>query len=435
MARCAAALARGPPEAARPVVASGRPPGYAGATMSESAPALAAAGRSERPGGGARAPTLVVLPDGDARVAATTELLGATASARLVASARRVGFDRVVFAPGTLAVGGDDDGEGREAATGDRVDGPALVAYDTATIRAGLLELMVAHPLEDGERFTLYDTLGRPVATFFGHLAHVPAILPICEELPYPDGIGPADVARVVDREDLRGALNLVVDSEGVFPSTPSMWRRWIGIPTLRLMAAHRAPTAQLELLALVLVAATLPLSLVGAGAWCLLAAVCLLLGVHTSKLLKSVRVLRGHLGRDVGDVAGERLARAARPLGHAAMSGGLTYGLLAADRADIAGLVLLAAGAGATVLALVQARYLLRGREAPVFALPDAHAVAARLGVRLPPLVEGAPLFELAIVFAAIPGHPVAPWAILLAGAAARLWRWYAGPLGAAGD
>jgi hypothetical protein len=417
--------------------------------MSESAPAHAAAGRSERAGTGARAPTLVVLPDGDARVPATTELLGATASARLVASARRVGFDRVVFAPGTLAVdiaaprddgeGGREHGdggvEGREAATGDRVDGPALVAYDTATIRAGLLELMVAHPLEDGERYTLYDGLGRPVATFFGHLEHVPAILPICEELPYPEGIGPADVARVVDREDLRGALNLVVDSEGVFPSTPSMWRRWIGIPTLRVMAAHRAPTAQLELLALVLVAATLPLSLVGAGAWCLLAAVCLLLGVHTSKLIKSVRVLRGHLGREVGDVAGERLARAARPLGHAAMSGGLTYGLLAADRADIAGLVLLAAGAGATVLALVQARYLLRGREAPVFALPDAHAVAARLGVRLPPLVEGAPLFELAIVFAAIPGHPVAPWAILLGGAAARLWRWYAGPLGAAGD
>ena len=122
--------------------------------MPESAPALAAAGRSERPGSGARAPTLVVLPDGDARVPATTELLGATASARLVASARRVGFDRVVFAPGTLAVAADD---GREAATGDRVDGPALVAYDTATIRAGLLELMVAHPLEDGERFTLYD--------------------------------------------------------------------------------------------------------------------------------------------------------------------------------------------------------------------------------------------------------------------------------------
>jgi len=82
-----------------------------------------------------------------------------------------------------------------------------------------------------------------------------------------------------------------------------------------------------------------------------------------------------------------------------------------------------------------VQARLLLRGREAPVFALPDAHAVAARLGVSVPPLVEGAPLFELAILCASLPGDPVAPWAILLAGAAARLWRWYAGPLGAAGD
>lgn len=389
--------------------------------------------RAERPGTrpAGRGPTLVVLPDGDARISSTTEILGASAVVRLVASAQRVGFDRVLFAPGTIATP-----SGREVATGDRVDGPALVAFDTTSVRAGLLELMVAHPLEDDERYTLYDALGRPVATFFGRLEHVPAMLPVCEELPYPEGIGPADVARVVDGEDLAVAQALVIDGEGVFPSTPSLWRRRVGVPTLRWMAARKAPVAQLELVALLLVGATLPLALAGAGVWLVLAALCLLGGVHTSKLIKSVRVLRGNLGIDTGDVAGERLARAARPLGHAAMSGGLTYSMLEqTDRADIAGLVLLAAGAGATVLSLVQARYLLRGREAPVFALPDAHAVASRLGVRLPALLEGAPLFELCIVLAAMGGHPVAPWAILLAGAAARLWRWYAGPLGAAGD
>jgi hypothetical protein len=375
---------------------------------------------------------LVLLPDGDARVSATTPVLGATSAARLIAAARRVGFGGVAFAPGTIAI----DGIGREVATGDRVDGPALVAYDTTSIRAGLLELMAVHPLEDDEQYTLYDTLGRPVATFCGRLDHVPAIMPICEELPYPEGIGPADVARVVDPEDVALANALVIESEEVFPPSPSMWRRWVGVPTLRVLASRQAPIAQLELAALLLVGAALPLTLAGEGVWIVLAAVCLLLGVHTSKLIKSVRVLRANLGEDTGDVAGERLARAARPLGHAAASGGLTYSMLArTDRADIAGLVLLAAGAGATVLALVQARLLLRGREAPVFALPDAHAVAARLGVRLPALMEGAPLFELVILCAALPGDPVAPWAILLAGAAARLWRWYAGPLGAAGD
>lgn len=388
-------------------------------------PSGAALGRS------AVAPILVLLPDGDARVPASTRVLGATSTQRLISAARRVGFAGVVFAPGTIATVA-----GREVATGDRVAAPALVAYDTTSIRAGLLELMVAHPLESDEQYTLYDMLGRPVATFCGLLDHVPAMLPICEELPYPEGIGPADVARVVDPEDVALADALVIESEEVFPPSPSMWRRFVGVPTLRLLASHSAPIAQLELVAFILVGAALPLSLAGDGVWVVLATACLLLGVHTSKLIKSVRVLRGNLGEDTGDVAGERLARAARPLGHAAASGGLTYSMLAAtDRADIADIVVLAAGAGATVLALFQARLLLRGREAPVFALPDAHAVAARLGVRLPPLVEGAPLFELAILCAALPGDPVAPWAILLAGAAARLWRWYAGPLGAAGD
>jgi hypothetical protein len=380
----------------------------------------------------ARAPTLVVLPDPEARANVEREVLGATSIDRLVASARRVGFHGVVFAPGTHA-----PSEGaRDVATGDALGAPALVAYETTSIRAGLLELMVAHPLESDERFTLYDELGRPAATFVGLLDQIPSLLPISEELPYPEGIGAADVVRVVYPEDRVRAEALVVAGEDVFPQAPSLWRRWIGLPTLRWMTRRKGPVAQLELFALLLVAATLPLAVVGNGPTIPIAAACLLLGVHASKLIKSVRRLRHNLERDTGDVAGERLARAARPLGHAALVGGLTYGLLAqTDRADIAGLVLLAAGAGACVLALVQARLLLRGREAPVFALPDAHAVATRLGIRLPAALEGAPLFELAVLLTALPGEAIGPWSVLLVGAAARLWRWYAGPLGAAGD
>ncbi len=379
-----------------------------------------------------RSPTLVVLPDPDARVPIEREVLGATSIARLVAAARRVGFDRVVLAPGTIA----SIASARDLATGDALEGPGLVVYESTTIRAGLLELMVAHPLDADERYTLYDELGRPAATFLGELGSVPPLLPICEELPYPEGIGAADVVRIVYPEDRARAEALVISGEDVFPHAASLWRRWIGVPTLRMMAARKGPVAQIELLALVLVAAALPLAVAGPGLTVPLAALCLLLGVHTSKLIKSIRRLRKTVDRDTGDVAGERLARAARPLGHAAMTGGLTYGLVAqADRADIAGLVLLAAGAGACVLALVQARFLLRGREAPVFALPDAHAVAARLGIRLPAALEGAPLFELAVLIAALPGETIGPWTVLVCGAAARLWRWYAGPLGAAGD
>lgn len=379
-----------------------------------------------------RAPTLIVLPDPEARVPVDLQVLGATAIERLVASSQRVGFVGVAFAPGTHT----PTAGARDVATGDALDAPALVVYESTSIRAGLLELMVAHPLEPDERYTLYDELGRPAATFVGRLAHIPALLPISEELPYPEGIGPRDVVRVVYPEDSARAEALVVLGEDVFPPAPSLWRTWIGLPTLRWMARRKGPVAQLELLALLLVAATLPLSVIGAGPMIPAAALCLLLGVHTSKLIKSIRRLRRNVDRDTGDVAGERLARAARPLGHAAMAGGLTYGLLAqSDRADIAGLVLLAAGAGACALALVQARLLLRGRESSVFALPDAHAVAMRLGIHMPSLLEGAPLFELAVLVLALPGAAIGPWSVLVVGAAARLWRWYAGPLGAAGD
>ncbi|MBK6916039.1 MAG: hypothetical protein IPH07_01435 [Deltaproteobacteria bacterium] len=377
-------------------------------------------------------PALVVLPDPDARVSPDAGVLGASPILRLVCAARRVGFDPILFAPGTTPTGPG----AREVATGDALGGPALVVFETTSVRAGLLELMVAHPLEDDERYTLYDEAGRPAAAFVGRQTQVPAELPISEELPYPEGIGARDVVRVVYPEDLARAELLVLEAEEVFPAAPSAWRRRLGVPTLRWMAARRGPVAQLELLALVLVAMSLPLALLGGGPWIPLGAACLLAGVHVSKLLKSVRALRQYVAADAGDVVGQRLARATRPLGHAAFCGGLTYAVIArADRADVAGLVLLAAGAGATLIALVQARFLLRGHEAPVFALPDAHAVAARLGARLPAVMEGAPMFELAILLAALPGVPTAPWSLLLMGAAARVWRWFAGPLGAAGD
>ncbi len=379
-----------------------------------------------------RAPVLVVLPDPDAKADAVEPILGSAPVPRLVHAALRVGFDAVLFAPGARTSGAT----GRDVATSDPIGAPALVVYDTLTIHPTLLELMVAHPLEDDESYTLYDAGGRPAAAFVGALRHVPPGLPMHEELPYPEGLGESDVARVVAPEDRAAAEALVVASEQVFPDTPSLWRKHVGLPTLRWLARGRRPIAQLELMAIAAAVAALPLSLTGDGPGIFAAGLALLFGVHTSKLLKSVRTLRRSVGADTGDPAGERLARATRPLGHAAMTGGATYGILAAtDRADIAGLVLLAAGAGATVIDLVQARLLLRGHEQPVFALPDAHAVASRLGIRLPALAEGAPLFELLVVFGAATGWAQLPWSVLVAGAAARLWRWYAGPRGEGGD
>src|SRR5690606_37686612 len=126
----------------------------------------------------------------------------------------------------------------------------------------------------------------------------------------------------------------------------------------------------------------------------------------------------------------GERLARATRPLGQAAAMAGLTWALVSqTDRSGVAALVLLAAGVATALLALFQARLLLLGRPAEVFALPEARAVAERLGTSLPRAIEGAPLLELGVLFAALSGVPALPWSVLAASAVARLWRWFAGP------
>lgn len=379
-----------------------------------------------------RPPVLVVLPDPDARVRCDTSVLGAPLLPRLATAAHRSGFARVIMAPGTTTtVAG-----ARELATFEPIEGPALVVYEATAIRRTLLELMVAHPLEPDEGFTLYDALGRPAAAFVGLLRQVPSQLPIGEELPYPEGLGPDDVVRVVYPGDLARAEALVVTSDEVFPRARSWWRRRVGLPTLRAMAAMPGPLARLEVVAILAALSALPLALAGRPWMLPLAALALLIGVHVSKLLKSLRLLRRGIGADEGDAAGERIARATRPLGHAAITGGITYGLIAqADRADIAALVVLATGAAATVIDLVQARLLLRGHIEPVFALPDAHAVAARIGLPLPPWIEGAPLFELLVLVMAIPMVPELPWTLLVAGAVARLWRWYAGPVGAGGD
>ncbi len=379
-----------------------------------------------------RPPALVVLPDPDARVRTDTAVLGAPLLPRLAIAATRAGFGRIIMAPGTTTV----LPSARELATFEPIGGPALVVYEATVIRRNLLELMVAHPLEPDESYTLYDALGRPAAAFVGLLKQVPSQLPIGEELPYPERLGADDVVRVVYREDLARAEALVVTGDEVFAPAPSWWRRRVGLPTVRALAALPGPLARLELAAILAAASALPLALAGKPWMLPLAAFALLVGVHVSKLLKSLRLLRRGIGGDEGDAAGERIARATRPLGHAAITAGITYALIAkADRADIAGLVVLAAGAAATVIDLVQARLILRGHVEPVFALPDAHAVAGRVGFPLPPWIEGAPLFELVVLLTAIPLVPELPWTLLVAGAVARLWRWYAGPVGAGGD
>jgi hypothetical protein len=387
-------------------------------------------------------PVLVVLADGDAHVDAQRSVLGRAALARLIVAAGAAGFERTILAPGTAmgietaeAFCADARAAGEralpveESASGEPVGRPALVVFEGTVLNPAVLELMVEHPLEPGERYTLYDEVGRPAACFFGELHRVPGMMPLTEELPWPEPFGPGDVVRQVDPEDLERARALTLRAAGLPVPEHRGWRRDVERPALRWMADSRRPLAQLNLLGVALVATALPLALLGGFFGTLAASLALVAGVLVTSLMGHIRRLRAAGGGMVESVD-EHLAAAARPLGHAALMTGLTYAIVAeTDRSSVAAVVLLVAGGAAVLLSLLQARLLLRGRDAEIFRLPDAEAAVRRLGFPWWPGLDHAPIFELLVLFASPFASPELPWSVLATGALARLWRWYAGP------
>ncbi|MGH1346888.1 MAG: hypothetical protein ACRBN8_35295 [Nannocystales bacterium] len=389
------------------------------------------------------APLLVVLADNDAHVDARRSVLGRTSLARLMVAAGAAGFERTILTPGTsmgieaaeaFVEAAKEAGERPlpvvESATGEPLGRPALVVYEGTVLNPAVLELMVEHPLETGERYTLYDEVGRPAACFFGELHRVPAMLPLTEELPWPEPFGPADVVRQVDPEDVARARALTLRSAGLAVPEHRGWRRDVERPALRLMADSRRPLAQLNLFGVGLVASSLPLALVGGFLGTLAAGFALVAGILVTSLMAHIRRLRAD-GGALPESVDEHLSAAARPLGHAALMTGLTYAIVAEtdDRSSVAAVVLLVAGGAAVLLSLLQARLLLRGRDAEIFRLPDAEAAARRLGFPWWPGLDHAPLFELLVLAMSPFATPELPWSVLAAGALARLWRWYAGP------
>ncbi|MCR9166152.1 MAG: hypothetical protein ACE37F_10435 [Nannocystaceae bacterium] len=388
------------------------------------------------------APVLVVLADGDARVDAQRPVLGRDALSRLIVAAGAAGFERAILTPGTamgieaaqaFSEASREAGERAlpvsDTATGESLGRPALVVFEGTVLNPDVLELMVEHPLEPGERYTLYDEVGRPAACFFGELQRVPAMLPLTEELPWPEPFGPADVVRQVDPEDLRRAQELTLRSAGLPAPEHRGWSRDVERPVLRWMADSGRPLAQLNLLGVGLVVSALPMALVGGFFGTLAAGLGLVVGVMVTSLVGHIRHLRA-AGGGLTESVDEHLAAAARPLGHAAIMAGLTYVIVAeTDRSSVAAVVLLVAGVAAVLLSLLQARLLLRGRDAEIFRLPNAEGAARRLGVPWWPGLDHAPIFELLVLLASAFATPELPWSVLATGALARLWRWYAGP------
>jgi len=380
-------------------------------------------------------PVLVLLPDPEARVDLGAPLLGHAPSRRMAEAALASGFRRVLATPGLR----HRPEQASEVSAGDSVGVAALVVFEGTFVDPQLMRLMVEHPLEADEHFSLYDGIGRPAAWFTGELRAVPAIMPLTEELEYPEGMGPRDIARVVYEEDVSRAEWLVLRERGVVTEGErSRWLSEVVVPTLRRLVRSRLSLAQLELVALAVALSAAPLALVDSWPALVLASSLLLVGVHVSRLLQAAARLRGEATPPAAAtwVPGETLARATRPLAHAVLAGTLTYVLVAEpDRSQIAGLVLLAVGAGGVFLSLAHARSVLRGRETATLALPDGWSFFAQIGMRLPSFLEGAPLLEIAVLVVALTGVPALPWALLVGTAVARLWRWFTSPPPAALD
>ncbi|MEX1365307.1 MAG: hypothetical protein AB1Z98_19420 [Nannocystaceae bacterium] len=371
-------------------------------------------------------PVLVILPDPEATIDVQQPVLGRSLVDRLSQSALEAGFAGVLMGAGTRA----EPTGATELATGEPIGQPALVVYEGSGVRPELLRLMVAHPLESDERYTLYDHVGRPTAVFAGVLSQMPSSMPITEELPWPEGMGPEDVVRLVFPEDLLRAEELVLRGNKVALPGRSGWHRRVTIPLLRWLSNSRRPLAQIELGSLTVAVLALPLVLGGGTAGLVLGAFAMLVGVQVSLHLETLRVLRGPRPDASPLAPGERVAKATRPLSHATIMIALTYVLVAqTHRSTVAAVVLLAAGGAAALLSLVQARLILRDRPADVFAVPEPATLADRLSVTLPRWVDGAPLIELLVLVTSLFGFAALPWSMLAAVAVARLWRWYVGP------
>lgn len=369
------------------------------------------------------APVLVLMPDAEARVDLARPVLGTTPAVRLADAARRAGFAEVLLAPGTCSIVHG----ARVVSSGEPIAAPALLVFESAVIAEPLLRALARQPLAADEGYSLGDGLGRPSAWCTGHLACVPAELPIAEELPWPADRGPADLARYVYGED-RARLEAVIWSDrGDAVEGAAGASGWLRAIVKRLADGGR-PLGQIELAATVTAVLAGPAALLGGRLGIVLGAVLLCIGVQLAAVVPALaRLVRGRGG--AADV--QWLAPAVRPFGHAAYVAALTYALVAeAGRSSVAGLVLLGLGAGAAFLSLAHARDVLRG-ERPRFELPSADAFAARLGATLPAWSNSDVRVEVVALALAVTGAPGLPWGVLVGAALARLWRWFIAPRG----
>ncbi len=364
-----------------------------------------------------RGPVLLLLPDPDADAAVDRTVAGRPSVEFLVRSAREAGFAEAIAAPGASAAPAGV----RSACSLDPVDAPALVVYDTAYVRAPLLRLMVLHPLEPGERYTIYDVEGRPAAVFHGRLARVADEMAVAESLDLPPEYEDGAAVRWVGDDDRRAAEATIFEDLGVPDLSVSPWDRWVVAHLLRWLAPWGRRPERVEFAALLLAVASGLLAMVRAVWGPAAGAAALTLAVTVQRALEPLRRIH-----DVPPPK-DRLASAVRSIGHAAYLAGLTYRLVSDEsRPMVASLVLLAVGVAAAFLALLRAREYLQGRVDGPLALQRAEGWIRRMGIEPAPWWRGLPALELIGFVLALSGRANLPWLIFVLASAARLWRWF---------
>ncbi len=362
-------------------------------------------------------PVLVILPDPDTRVDVGQPVLGMVLTQRLVEVARSVGVVDCRVAPG---VGVSPAGTAA-ISVGRRPGGPMLVILESALIAPWALRRV----FESSGEGSLFDRHGRPVAWWSADGAPVPAALPVGEAL--ATSVAPDEIARLLepgDRADvealvLRASIGEADVDPPVMPQAP--WRRYVEVLLLRWLCRRRWSPGQLELVAMVVAAASGVVAPWAGRLGLVTAALLLVIGTGLAGLVPQVRQLLGRRGAGV-------LATAVRPVGHASLGAGLTYALVVeGQRSGAAGVVLLGLGVGSVLLSLAHARAGLHGRR-PAFALPTLAGLAEQLERPLPLWVWGPMWPELLVFVLSWSGVVGVPWGVLVAVGAARLWRWFAG-------
>ncbi len=373
-----------------------------------------------------RAPVLLLIADPE--VVCSMDILGEATSSRMSEAALAAGF-AAVFAVSGVRVTPQG---ARDLPLADELGVPALVAYESTFVHPELLRLMVEHPLGRDESFTLYDAFGRPAALFTGWLSEVPDIMPMAEEIAWPEPMGPADVVRLVYREDVIRMEALVLRALGLIELTRVGWQRSVVFPALRWLANRGTSVARLEFAVLTMSVSTAPFCLLETAFGLPLGALCMLFAVQLGRILEPLAKLRGGNQSPTLDVPSRtRIGRAARPLTHAFLAAALTYRLVDdSERSGVAALLLLFLGASMVLFSLWHARKLLHGAPSEALELPDVQAIARRLGIALPTWIEGAPVVELMVVLVTLAGEVELPWTVLVGIGAARIWRWYVGPV-----